>query len=109
MIRQGAIVDKCSGICSSLMIAAAHSSSAIHHHGDQDTVIYAVRGVGTVVSEGGEKREVLHKGDWALIPAYMEHQEANDGDEEVEWVIVRSGRTPEVVNLTGWGGEVTRE
>jgi uncharacterized RmlC-like cupin family protein len=105
MIRQNAIVDKCDGICASSMLARAHSASAVHHHGAQDTIVYAVRGRGTVVSEGGSKTVVLEPGDFALIPAFMEHQEVNDGDEEVLWTIVRSGRVPEVVNLTGWGGE----
>ena len=85
------------------MIAKPHSSSAVHHHGEQDTIVYAVRGHGTVVSEGGKKRQDLSPGDFALIPAYAEHQEANDGDEEVTWIITRSGRTPIVENLEGWG------
>ncbi len=85
------------------MIAKPHSSSAIHHHGDQDTIVYAVCGRGVVVSEGGKRRQILEAGDFALIPAHTEHQEENDGDEEVTWVITRSGRTPVVLNLTGWG------
>ncbi|KAI0141586.1 RmlC-like cupin [Xylariaceae sp. FL1272] len=105
MIRSNAIVDKCDGICASSMLAKPHTASAIHHHGDQDTIVYAVKGKGSVVSDGGKKRVDLDPGDYALIPAYMEHQEVNDGDEEVIWTIVRSGRIPAVVNLTGWGGE----
>ena len=103
MIRQNAIVDMSDKLCSSVMIAKPHSSSAVHHHGDQDTIVYAVKGHGTVVSEGGKKRQDLGPGDFALIPAYAEHQEANDGDEEVVWIITRSGRNPAVENLEGWG------
>ena len=103
MIRHGAIIDKSDKICASVMIAEPHSSSAIHHHGEQDTVVYCVRGRGAVVSEGGKKRQVLEKGDFALIPAHAEHQEVNEGDEEVEWIITRSGRVPVVENLDGWG------
>jgi len=69
------------------MIAKPHSSSAIHHHGEQDTIAYCVRGKGSVVSEGGKKQQNLSPGDFALIPAYVEHQEVNDGAEEVEWII----------------------
>ncbi|KAI0452424.1 RmlC-like cupin domain-containing protein [Xylaria acuta] len=105
MIRSNAIVDKCDGICASSMLAKPRTASAVHHHGAQDTVVYAVSGRGAVVSEGGNKRVELEPGDYALIPAFMEHQEVNDGDEDVVWTIVRSGRVPEVVNLTGWGGE----
>ena len=55
------------------------------------------------MSEGGKKRQVLEMGDFALIPAHAEHQEVNEGDEEVEWIITRSGRVPVVENLDGWG------
>ncbi|KAF6231946.1 hypothetical protein HO173_009783 [Letharia columbiana] len=103
MVRQGAIIDKSDSISASVMIAKPHSSSAIHHHGPQDTVVYCVRGRGAVVSEGGKKKQVLEKGDFALIPAHAEHQEINDEDEEVEWIITRSGRVPVVENLEGWG------
>ncbi|KAI1319253.1 RmlC-like cupin domain-containing protein [Xylariaceae sp. FL0255] len=105
MIRSNSIVDKCDGICATSMLAKPHSASAVHHHGPQDTIVYAAKGKGSIVSEGGKKKVHLDPGDYALIPAYMEHQEVNDGDEEVLWTIVRSGRIPEVINLTGWGGE----
>lgn len=55
------------------------------------------------MSEGGKKRQDLQPGDFALIPAWAEHQEVNDGDEEVRWIITRSGRNPVVENLSGWG------
>lgn len=103
MIRQNALADLTDGICASRMIAKPHTASAIHHHEDQDTVVFAFSGHGTVVSEGGKKREDLAPGDYALIPAYAEHQEVNDGDEDVVWCIVRSGRQPKVTNLEGWG------
>ena len=85
------------------MVARPHSSSAVHHHGDQDTIVYALRGRGAVVSDGGKTRQVLEPGDFALVPAHAEHQEVNDGHEEVTWVITRSGRAPVVENLEGWG------
>jgi uncharacterized RmlC-like cupin family protein len=103
MVRKGAIVNRCDSICASVMFAAPHTSSAVHHHGAQDTVVYCMRGKGVIVSEGGKKRQELDEGDFALIPAYAEHQEVNDGDEELEWIITRSGRVPVVDNLEGWG------
>lgn len=103
MIRQNALTNLTPNICASRMIALPHSSSAIHHHGEQDTVVFAYSGHGTVVSEGGKKRQDLAPGDFALIPAYAEHQEVNDGDEDVVWCIVRSGGEPFVQNLDGWG------
>lgn len=87
------------------MIAHPHTSSAIHHHGRLDTIVYAVRGNGSIVFGPDEnQRRDLQPGDHALIPAWVEHQEVNDGDSDVEWVIVRSGSEPIVVNLPeGWG------
>lgn len=86
-----------------VMIAKPHTSSGVHHHGEQDTVVYALCGHGTVVSKGGKKRQDLAPGDFALIPAWAEHQEVNDSDEEVTWIITRSGRAPVVENLERWG------
>lgn len=90
------------------MRAHPHSSSAVHHHGSQDTIVYAVSGRGAVVTSSndrdGDQRQILNPGDWALIPAFREHQEVNDGDDEVVWVIVRApGGDPVVENLKGWG------
>lgn len=94
------------------MLADPHTSSAIHHHGHLDTVVYALRGSGGTLIWGPnpEDKQVLTPGSHALIPAYVEHQEANEGDEEVEWIIVRSGREPVVVNLpAGWGSSKDKE
>ena len=64
--------------------------------------MYAAKGNGAIVSAGGSKRQDLSPGDFALIPAFTEHQEVNDSDEEVVWVIARGGRNPIVQNLEGW-------
>ncbi|GAP93084.1 hypothetical protein SAMD00023353_10400070 [Rosellinia necatrix] len=106
MSRSDAIVGRCGGLCATQMVARAGTSSAVHHHGAQDTIVYAIRGTGgSIVSEGGARRVRLEPGDYAVVPAYAEHQEVNDGDGDVVWAVVRSGPVPEVVNLTGWGGE----
>ncbi|KAF2427562.1 hypothetical protein EJ08DRAFT_575851, partial [Tothia fuscella] len=90
----------------SLMIAKPHTASAVHHHGKEgsatNTIVYAVRGEGTIVSHGGSKRSELKPGDFALIPAFAEHQEVNGSDEEVVWVITRGGRNPIVESLNRW-------
>lgn len=69
---------------------------------DQDTIIFASSGHGSLVLEGGSKRQDLAPGDFAFIPAGTEHQEVNDSDEEVTWVVMRTGKTPATVNLEGW-------
>ena len=85
MIRQSAIVDLIPSqqIVGTLMRAHPHSSSAIHHHGSQDTIVYAVSGFGSIVSDRGKEVQELKPGDWGLIPKGREHQEVNNGDEEV--------------------------
>ncbi|KAF2770004.1 RmlC-like cupin [Teratosphaeria nubilosa] len=104
MIRQIALVNLTPNICASRMIAKPHTASTIHHHDDEDTVVFAFSGVGAVVSNDGKTRQELKPGDFCLIPAFAEHQEVNDGDEDVVWAIIRSGKEPKVVNLPGgWG------
>jgi uncharacterized RmlC-like cupin family protein len=56
-------------------------------------------------SKKGIQTQNLSPGDFALIPAWTEHQEVNNSDEDVVWIISRSGSTPVVVNLSGWGGK----
>ncbi|BFZ54757.1 hypothetical protein PYCC9005_001794 [Savitreella phatthalungensis] len=108
MTRKAALVNVSDKLCSSIMLAEPHSSSAIHTHGELDTIIYAVKGIGKVKFADGSKEVTLKPGDFALIPAHAEHQEINEGDEELEWVIVRSGRTPIVNNLDGWSSETRK-
>lgn len=50
----------------------------------------------------GSKRIDLEPGDFALIPSNTLHQEVNDGDEQVVWVITRTGRKPIVQNVESW-------
>ncbi|PWY67973.1 RmlC-like cupin [Aspergillus sclerotioniger CBS 115572] len=102
MVRKGAIVDKSDQLCALVMCAQPHTSSAVHHHGEQDTMVYAAKGHGSIVFDGGKKRKDLSPGDFAIIPAYTEHQEMNPSDKDVEWVITRGGRKPVTVNLEGW-------
>ncbi|KAF2476596.1 uncharacterized protein BDR25DRAFT_277853 [Lindgomyces ingoldianus] len=104
MIRMNAITDMSDQICGTVMIAKPHTASAVHHHGEEDTIVYAAKGHGAIVSgPNGSKRQDLVPGDFALIPAYAEHQEVNDSGEDVVWIITRGGRNPIVHNLEGWG------
>lgn len=73
----------------------------------QHQVVYACSGHGSVVfGPEGHKRIDLAPGDFALIPSYTLHQEVNDGDEEVKWIITRSGRVPIVENVDSWADTV---
>ncbi|EOD52849.1 putative cupin domain-containing protein [Neofusicoccum parvum UCRNP2] len=109
MIRMNAITNMSDQLCGTLMVAKPRTSSAVHHHGAEDTIVYCVSGNGTVVSDNGQTRQALAPGDFALIPAFAQHQEVNDGDTDCVWVITRGGRNPIVVNLDGWGQELRRK
>lgn len=54
----------------SVMQAQPHSCSAVHHHGEQDTMVYAAQGHGSIIFDGGKQQKDLEPGDFALIPAY---------------------------------------
>lgn len=87
------------------MTAQPHSASDVHTHGPQDTIVYCLKGVGKIAFDAGEKVVEVHAGDFALIPRDCEHQELNDSEEEIVWVICRSGSEPIVKNLDGWNGQ----
>ncbi len=75
----------------------------------QDAIIYAVSGTGILAThpEDDEADATYHDlspGDFALVPAWTEHQVVNSSDAEVVWVIIRGGPHPTVVRLTEWGG-----
>lgn len=107
MTRKAAIVNQSPSICSSIMTAAPHSASDVHTHGPQDTIVYCLKGIGKIRFSAGNEEVEVRMGDFALIPHDCEHQEINESDEEIVWVIHRSGSEPVVKNLDGWGGEET--
>ncbi|KAI0198565.1 RmlC-like cupin domain-containing protein [Astrocystis sublimbata] len=127
MIRQGAIIGKSDRMCATILRAKPHCSSAVHHHGEQggltchisiwelllignygaETIIYAASGKGILVTNTDDKvtRHELSAGDFAFIPPWTEHQEINETDEDVVWILIRSGPEPQVSYLTGWDGD----
>ena len=106
MVRKAAVTGTISGssrMCASVMQTEPHSASGVHHHGEQETIVYAVAGRSAIRSgPGGRDQVELNAGDFAFIPAGLVHQELNIGDEVVTWVVTRSGPEPVVVNLDGF-------
>ena len=78
-----------------------HTWTAAHHHGTQDTVLFVL--TGRAASPGGRNWKTSsgqQAGDFVVTPAGVVHQEINPSPDEVtEWVVVRSGAQPIVVNL----------
>ncbi|KAK8061865.1 RmlC-like cupin [Apiospora phragmitis] len=55
MVRQGAIVGKSDKMCATVLTAKARCASAVHHHGEQDTIIYAASGTGILMTNPGNE------------------------------------------------------
>lgn len=94
------------GICAGITIIEKNVATGLHHHGDQETVIYVKSGQAKVRWGAQLQQEALvQAGSFAYIPAYLPHQEINPSPDTVsEWVIVRNGPEPIVMNLEGAPG-----
>ena len=103
-LRMSAIAAM-NGIVSSLwagmFVVEPSAKTGIHHHGEQDTVIYVLEGEATVRwGEFGEHSATVGTGDFLHVPSWLPHQELNFSKEHpFRWVVVRSTPEPIVVNL----------
>ena len=77
---------------------------------DIETIIYAASGKGILVTNKSDRlqRHELSAGDFAFVPPWTEHQELNETDEDVVWILIRSGPEPVVVWLEGWDGKTVK-
>lgn len=84
-----------------LFIVEPGAKTGIHHHGEQATIAYVLKGDCYVRwGERGEFGAAAHQGDFIHVPAWLPHMEINHSNENpFEWVVVRSTATPIVVNL----------
>jgi uncharacterized RmlC-like cupin family protein len=93
------------GIVSSLwagiFVVEPLAKTGIHHHGEQDTVVYVLEGETSVRwGKFGEHSVTVRVGDFLHVPAWLPHQELNPSKERpFRWVVVRSTPEPIVVNL----------
>ncbi len=93
------------GIVSSLwagiFVVEPAAKTGIHHHGEQDTVVYVLDGEATVRwGASGEHSATVGAGDFLHVPSWLPHQELNPSNEHpFRWVVVRSTPEPIVVNL----------
>jgi len=95
------------GIVSSLwagifVVVAPLAKTGIHHHGEQDTVVYVLEGEACVRwGDLGEFSATVRAGDFLHVPSWLPHQEINSSQEHAfRWVVVRSTPEPIVVNLS---------
>jgi uncharacterized RmlC-like cupin family protein len=93
------------GIVSSLwagvFVVEPSAKTGIHHHGEQDTVVYVLEGEACVRrGDLGEHSVTVSAGDFLHVPSWLPHQEINPSKERpFRWVVVRSTAEPIVVNL----------
>jgi uncharacterized RmlC-like cupin family protein len=81
--------------------------TGIHHHGEQETIVYVLEGSSLVRwGEHGESEIVVRAGDFLHVPGRTPHMEINPSQEQpFRWIVVRSTPEPIVVNLPDdyWG------
>jgi uncharacterized RmlC-like cupin family protein len=100
-----AAIAAMSGIVSSLwagiFVVEPSAKTGIHHHGEQDTVVYVLEGEARVRwGNLGEHSAIVGAGDFLHVPAWLPHQEINlSREHRFRWVVVRSTPEPIVVNL----------
>jgi uncharacterized RmlC-like cupin family protein len=102
--RQAAVSAK-TGVVSSIwggtFLVEPGASTGIHHHGEQDTIVYVREGESLVRwGEHGEHSATARAGDFLHIPAHLVHRESNPSETApFRWIVIRSTPEPIVVNL----------
>jgi uncharacterized RmlC-like cupin family protein len=90
-----------------IFVVERAARTGIHHHGEQDTIVYVLGGESTVRwGDHGEHSATAKAGDFLHVPAWLPHQEINLSSETpFRWVVIRSTSEPIVVNLPDdfWG------
>jgi uncharacterized RmlC-like cupin family protein len=93
-----------------IFVVEPSAKTGIHHHGEQDTVVYVLQGEAVVRwGDRGENSATVRPGDFLHVPAWLPHREENPSkDEQFRWVVVRSTPEPIVVNLPDdfWNAKV---
>ncbi|MBV9388146.1 MAG: cupin domain-containing protein [Chroococcidiopsidaceae cyanobacterium CP_BM_ER_R8_30] len=104
MLRMAAISRELAGsegLWGGVTVVEPNTVSAIHHHGELETIIYVVSGQGRLRwGDNMEFEQDVEPGDFIFVPPFVLHQEINPSpDTSSSWVIVRNSQEPIVVNL----------
>jgi uncharacterized RmlC-like cupin family protein len=95
------------GLWGGTFLVSPGGRTGIHHHGEQETIVYVLEGSSTVRwGEHGESQATVNAGDFLHVPAWTPHMEINPSDDRpFRWIVVRSTPEPIVVNLPDdyWG------
>lgn len=95
------------GMWGGVFVVEPGARTGIHHHGEQETIVYVLEGESLVKwGERGESQAVVRAGDFLHVPPRTPHMEINpSADKAFRWIVVRSTPDPIVVNLPDdyWG------
>jgi uncharacterized RmlC-like cupin family protein len=104
LLRFEAISSRLSGagkLWMGLSVLPAGGKTGVHHHGESETALYVLSGVGRWwVGENLDQAREAHAGDFVFIPPEVVHWEENGSDTEpVHMIVARSTQDAIVVNL----------
>jgi uncharacterized RmlC-like cupin family protein len=90
-----------SSMWAGIFVVEASAKTAIHHHGEQETIVYVLEGEALVRwGHRGEYSATANAGDFLHVPGWLPHQELNHSTQRpFRWIVVRSSPEPIVVNL----------
>jgi uncharacterized RmlC-like cupin family protein len=90
-----------SGLWAGTFLVEPGVRTAIHHHGEQETIAYVLEGEAKVRwGEHGEHVATVRAGDFLHVPPWLLHQEVNPSSEvSFRWIVIRSTPEPIVINL----------
>lgn len=90
-----------SSLWAGIFVVEPSAMTGIHHHGEQDTVVYVLEGEACVRwGNFGEHSATVGAGDFLHVPSWLPHQEFNPSKENsFRWMVVRSTPEPIIVNL----------
>jgi uncharacterized RmlC-like cupin family protein len=95
------------GLWGGTFLVEPGARTGIHHHGEQETVVYVLEGESLIRwGEHGESESRVRAGDFLHVPAFTPHMEINLSEENpFRWIVVRSTPEPIVANLPDnyWG------
>jgi len=78
------------------------SDSGWHHHGDHESYIYIVSGLGHFdFGPAGRDTCEAEPGDFVYVPRGAIHRETNPGGEDALLVVIRVGEGEPVINVDG--------
>lgn len=94
-------LTKSESLCMGLSILPPGARTSVHHHGDSETALYVLSGVGRWwVGDDLDQVREARPGDFVFIPPKVVHWEENASDTEpVEMIVARSTQDAIVVNL----------